>query len=844
MPDKTKQPRRKSKSKSDCTTENDRASSLYTKTYQWFDDNNWTLFEFQQKAWDAWHQGESGLIHSPTGSGKTLAAWLGPVQHAAAENVKVSGLNVLWLTPLRALANDTCKQLQQAADKLTADTNVALRVETRTGDTSSSKRAKQKSSPPFALITTPESLSVMLSYADGGKSLSKLHTVVVDEWHELIGSKRGVQTQLCLARLKKLCPQLRIWGVSATLANLDQAMDTLIGHQADGRLIQGVIPKSVVVDSILPQDNQRFRWSGHLGVELVKQAAEVIDGASTSLVFTNTRSQAEIWFKSLLEHKPEWLDSIALHHGSLDKKLRQAIEDRLRTGDIRCVVCTSSLDLGVDFSPVDQVLQIGSPKGVARLLQRAGRSGHQPGAVSRVVCVPTHAFELVEIASVRSALEERRIESRRSPLRCHDVLSQHLVTIALGGGFEEAAMLAEVKTTYAYQSLSNDEWQWVLDFITRGGQALQGYPQYHKVVLSDATYRVKDKTIALRHRMAIGTINSDAQINVVFQRGKRLGTTEENFIARLKPGDIFQFAGKRLELRRVADMTAYVKLASGKKTGAVPRWWGTQMPISTELADSVLRTLVEWKQKTASAPELDCVGSMLELQQQWSVLPGPNDLLIELIQTREGYSMFCYPFAGRLAHEGLAMLVANRLSAKYPLTVTLQINDYGFELQCAEPIDVCEDNLKELFTADNLVEDILTSVNSGEIARRQFRDIARIAGLVFQGYPGSSKTTRQVQASSGLIFDVLEKYDSGNLLVDQARREVLEQQLEIQRLKQCLLSIKQRKWHICTPERLTPLAFPLWAESVQSQTYSSEKFQTRVERMLGTLEKAAAESLD
>ena len=739
---------------------------------------------------------------------------------------------------MRALANDTCEQLQSAADALNAE----IRVEVRTGDTSSSRRAKQRGDPPFALVTTPESLSVMLSYANADKTLRSIHTVIVDEWHELLGSKRGVQLQLCLARLRLYNPQLRVWGVSATLANIEQAMTTLLGPGHQGRLIRGVMPKSVEVESVLPQTDQHFRWSGHLGVQLVESVAGVIAGARSSLVFTNTRSQAELWYQALLEHKPEWLCTMALHHGSLDRKLRQQIEEKLRAGELTCVVCTSSLDLGVDFSPVDQVLQIGSPKGVGRLLQRAGRSGHQPGAVSRVVCVPTHAFELVEIAAVRKALVARRIEPRDSPERCLDVLCQHLVTLAMGGGFKATDALEEIKSTYAFSKLSAAEWQWVLDFITRGGQALQGYPQYHKVLDVHGTYKVIDRTIAQRHRMSIGTITSDAQINVAFQRGKRLGSTEESFIARLKPGDTFQFAGRHLELLRVRDMTATVKAAS-KRSNAVPRWWGTHMPISTELADTVLETLHEWCRGSADAPELAAVDSMLQLQQQWSMLPGPDDFLMEVVKTREGHSLFCFPFAGRLAHEGLAMLIAQRLSELQAITLTLQVNDYGFELQCPQPFEVDTDLLRPLFSTDNLLEDILASVNSGEIAKRQFRNIARIAGLVFNGYPGKSKTAKQVQASSGLIFDVFENYDKDNLLLDQAKREVLEQQLEFRRLADCLNMVKQRQWHLCHPPRLTPLSFPLWAESVQSQTFSSESFETRVNRMLGSLEKAAVKTL-
>ena len=813
------------------------------RTEKWFAGNSWSVFDFQRAAWDAWHQQQSGLIHSPTGSGKTLAAWLPAVQSALLEPKSPTGLQVLWITPLRALASDTCKQLQHAAVALQAD----IRVEVRTGDTSQSIRAGQRSKPPFALITTPESLSVMLSDANGKNTFKKLHTIVVDEWHELLGSKRGVQLQLCLARLQRQCPGLRVWGLSATLANLQEAMATLISSDTQGKLIRGVVPKQVVVESLLPTGTQRFKWSGHLGVELADAVTGVIEKATSTLVFTNTRSQAELWYQALLTKRPQWGDQIALHHGSLDQKLRSDIEERLRQGTVSCVVCTSSLDLGVDFSPVDQVIQIGSPKGVARLLQRAGRSGHQPGSVSKVTCVPTHAFELVEIAAARDALHNNKIESRQSPTLSLDVLSQHLVTIAMGCGFCADDMLQEIKTTTAFKAITDEQWQWVLDFITRGGQALQGYPQFHKVIVDNGVYRVIDKNIAQRHRMSIGTITSDAQIRVSYQRGKRLGSTEESFIARLKPGDTFQFAGRHLELIRVRDMTAQVKNAT-KRSGAVPRWMGTQMPISTELANSVLNTLDRWQQGEMSTPELKSVSGMLELQKQWSILPGPDDFLIESIKTREGYSLFCYPFAGRLAHEGLAMLLAQRISAQFPITITLQINDYGFELQSPVPfhdqLALTESTLKPFFNTDNLIEDILSSVNSSEIARRQFRGIARIAGLVFNGYPGKSKSARQVQASSGLIFDVFQNYDEHNLLLDQAHREVLEQQLEIQRLQTSLADIHRKQWHITTPQRLTPLSFPLWAGSVQSQTFSSESFQTRVERMVKSLEKEAGNTLN
>lgn len=809
------------------------------RTEAWYAENDWTVFDFQRQAWQAWHAGESGLIHSPTGSGKTLAAWLGPLQAALSDDTADDGLKVLWITPLRALANDTRNSLEAACVALDLD----LEVDIRTGDTSSSRRTKQREKPPFALVTTPESLSVMLSYPGAEIGLAGVHTIIVDEWHELLGSKRGVQLQLCIARMKRLCHGLRLWGVSATLSNIEQAMLALLGPGRTGTLIRGLVPRHIQIDSVLPENSERFKWSGHLGLQLVNPVIAAIESAGTTLLFTNTRSQAELWFQGLLEARPDWLHVLALHHGSLDRQLRSEIEDQLRNAQLRCVVCTSSLDLGVDFSPVDQVLQVGSPKGIARLLQRAGRSGHRPGATSRILCVPTNALELVEIAAVRRALEAGKIEGRDPPRRSLDVLSQHLVTIALGSGFVEEDMLKEVRDTHCFEALTDNEWQWVMDFITRGGQALQGYPQYHKVLKVGGLYRVMNREIQSRHRMSIGTITSDTQMSVAFQGGRRLGFIEENFIAKLKPGDTFQFAGRHLELMRIRDMSAYVRKAT-RKSGSIPRWWGTRLPLSSELADSVLQTLSQWQAGLVTTPELECIRDILLLQQQWSYLPGPDDFLFEFIDTDEGYSLFCYPFAGRLAHEGLAMVIAARLTAQSPSTYTLQINDYGFELQSPEPIVLEMTRLQALFTPDNLVDDILDAINAGEITKRTFRDIARISGLVFDGYPGRTKSARQVQSSSGLIYDVLVNHDEQNLLLDQARREVLEQQLEIRRLQDTLVSLQTKQWRLQYPDRLTPLSFPLWAESINSQTLSSMNFQQRIVSMLGNLEQAAAHTLD
>lgn len=749
---------------------------------------------------------------------------------------------MLWITPLRALANDTQQNMQAAADAHADDPKKALQVDLRTGDTSSARRQKQRRTPPFALVTTPESLSVMLSHAEARIALADVHTIVVDEWHELMGSKRGVLLQLALARVRAMPRDgnrpLRIWGLSATLANLDEAMSVLIGPGQPGCLVRGRAPRDIEIETLLPENTRGFPWSGHYGQKNAGLVLAALDRAQTSLIFTNTRAQAEIWFQALVALQPKLDGEIALHHGSIDRAEREQIEERLRRGTIRAVVCTSSLDLGVDFSPVEQVMQIGSPKGVGRLLQRAGRSGHRPGAVSRVLCVPTNALELVEITAARRALEAGQIEARIPPTRALDVLCQHLVTIALGEGFDEDEMRKEVSLTHCFDALSDAEWTWCMDFITRGGQALQGYPQYHKAIKVAGLWRVMNQQIAQRHRTHIGTITSDIQIAVAFVSGKRLGHTPESFIARLKPGDNFQFAGRQLEFVRLRDMTAQVRVAR-RRSQAVPRWSGAQMPLSSQLSDAVLQAFAKWQAGEEDAPEMQAIADYLALQSQKSQLPGPDDFLIEYTRHHEGYSLFFYPFAGRLAHEGLSMLVAQRLATDREITFTLQVNDYGFELMSEQAINFDENTLRPAFDANNLLGDILASMNASELAQRRFRDIARIAGLVFEGLPGKQKSARQIQSSASLIYQVLVDYDSENLLLDQARREVLEAQLEYTRIQTALERIARQRWCLVETDKLTPLSFPLWAESIRAQTISSEDPQQRIERMLGLIDDEA-----
>ncbi|RST52615.1 ligase-associated DNA damage response DEXH box helicase [Variovorax sp. MHTC-1] len=802
----------------------------------WFASRGWQPFEFQREVWQAVAEGQSGLLHATTGAGKTYAVWLGALQAFAAEPAsKPPPLTVLWLTPMRALAADTLRALQQPLEMLQPDWTAGA----RSGDTTSAERSAQNQRLPTVLVTTPESLSLLLSRADAREVLGRLRMVVVDEWHELMGNKRGVQVQLALARLKRWNAGLGVWGMSATLGNLEQAMHTLLGGE-EGVLVQGEVSKELVIDSLLPGRAERFPWGGHLGLTMLPQVVDEIAASRTTLVFTNTRSQSEIWYQAMLEARPEWAGQIALHHGSLDRAVREWVELGLKNGELKAVVCTSSLDLGVDFLPVERVLQIGSPKGVARLLQRAGRSGHAPGRPSRITLVPTHSIEMVEGAAVRAAIAEGRIEARSSPVQPLDVLVQHLVTVALGGGFVPDDFYAEVRGTAAYAGLSRESWQWCLDFVSQGGPSLSAYPDYRRAVPdADGVWRVPDARLARRHRMNIGTIVSDASMSVQYLRGAKIGSVEESFVARMKPGDCFLFGGRLLELVRIHDMTAWVRRAASKKP-AVPRWNGGRMPLSTTLADAVVRQLALAGEGRYESAELLCVRPLLEIQQKWSALPTPGTLLAEVLKTREGWHLFLYPFAGRSVHMGLANLVAWRVAQREPRTFSIAVNDYGFELLSAAEVDwtALLPHVLAPAAETQLLHEVLGSLNASELARRRFREIARVSGLIFQGYPGEKRSSKQLQASSSLFYEVFRKYDPANRLLLQAEEELLAQELEIGRMRASLARIATQQLVLQALARPTPFAFPLMVELFREKL-SNENVADRIARMVAQLERAA-----
>lgn len=804
----------------------------------WFASRGWAPLPFQKTVWRHYLSGASGLLHTPTGSGKTLAVFGGPLLQALSATrpapaggrarKPVPALQVLWITPLRALAADTARALREPLAAVGLDWQVGL----RTGDASARDKRLAREGRVDVLVTTPESLALLLSYPDGLAKMRQLRCVVVDEWHELLGNKRGVLLQLNLRRLRDALPALQVWGLSATLGNLEQAREVLLPDVPDAPLVAGARPRPVHLDTLLPAHGERFPWAGHLGLSQLQRVLEKLLSVRTSLLFTNTRAQAELWHQALAAVWPEDPSTLALHHGSLDPAVRRQAEQGLREGQLRCVVATSSLDLGVDFPAVDQVLQIGSPKGIARLLQRAGRARHRPGESGTLVCVPSHALELVEYAAARHALAAGVIEARPPPTLSLDVLAQHCVSCALGGGFDAEDLFAQVRRTYAFAALDAAQWQGVLEFIVQGGRALSQYPDFHKVVRDeDGVYRVHDRRVALRHRLSIGTITSDGSVSVQFLRGGRLGSVEEQFLGRLRPGDRFQFAGRLLELVRLENLTAYVRLAKGGD-GLVPRWQGGRLPLSEALGQEMEAVFAA----PPTSPEMRWLAPLLTLQSRISMLPGPTSLLVEVVRRREGQFVFVYPFAGRQINEGVAALMALRLARLQPNTLGYAANDYGFVLAPARAVELDVAGMRALLQPAGLLHDLRDSLNLAELARRQFRDIARVSGMLVPALPGRTpRSLRQLQASSGLLYDVLRQHDPDHILLGLAEREVLHGQLDLDSLAATLHRLQGRTLCLQSPRTLGPLSFPLWAERLRGQL-SNEDWKTRVKRAAAQLE--------
>ncbi|MDE3742446.1 ligase-associated DNA damage response DEXH box helicase [Maribacter polysaccharolyticus] len=813
---------------------------LYVLAEDWFEKQNWKPFAFQRRTWKAFLQGKNGLLNAPTGSGKTYALWFPIVlnyikEHPDYKTKHTKGLKAIWITPLRALS----QEIKQAAERVADDLGTGWSVGIRTGDTSTGERAKQKRNMPDLLITTPESLQLLLATKGYPKIFGQCTAVIVDEWHELLGTKRGVQTELGLSRLKSITDNLRIWGISATIGNLDQARQVLLGPDSmalvNSVLIKANLKREIKIKSIIPNEMETFPWRGHLGLRLLDTTIPIITKSKTTLLFTNTRSQCEIWFQKILEKHPELAGEIAMHHGSINKETRQWVEQAIRNESLKAVVCTSSLDLGVDFAPVETVVQIGGTKGISRFLQRAGRSGHRPGAKSVIYFLPTHALELVEASALQQAVKKMAVEDRIPYLNCFDVLIQYLTTLAVSDGFFPDRIHDEIKGTFCFQAINRDQWQWILNFLVMGSQSLHSYDEFKKVeVGDDGLFKVNHRGIAMRHRFQIGTIVGDANLTVRYQKGGYIGTIEEYFISKLKAGDVFTFAGRNLEFIRIKQMQVLVR-NSNKKSTKVPAWMGGRMSFSTQMSDLLRNELY-----SASMPikkqslEIRSLKPIFDKQREESIVPKPDQFLIETFTTNDGYHHVFYPFEGRAVHEAMGSLLSYRISLLSPITFSLAFNDYGFELLSDQELDIGDILDNNLFTTDHMSDDLQKSLNSTEMAKRKFRDIAVISGLVFTGYPEKGIKMKHLQSSSELFFNVFKDYEADNLLYQQAFTETFEHQLEEGRLRLALERINGQKvvWKHCSQP--TPFAFPLITDRLREKL-SSEKLAERIKRMTAKL---------
>ncbi|MCD0478267.1 ligase-associated DNA damage response DEXH box helicase [Chryseobacterium sp. LC2016-29] len=793
----------------------------------WMMEKSISPFKFQIDTWKKFGNGYSGMVVAPTGFGKTYSVFLALISDFLNHPEKYKkGLKMIWITPLRSLSKDIAKAMQEVIDEIGLDWLVGV----RNGDTDPKVRQQQVKNMPEILVATPESLHLLLGQKNHQRFFQNLQSIVIDEWHELLGSKRGVIVELGISQLRKYVPKLKIWGITATIGNLDEAMEVLIPYDIKKTKITAKQHKKIDIISVFPDEVEILPWAGHLGHKLADKVVPIILESKSTIVFTNTRSQSEMWYQLLLDAYPDFAGQIAIHHSSIDAHLRIWIEENLSNGKLKAVVSTSSLDLGIDFKPVDTVIQIGSAKGVARFLQRAGRSGHSPFETSKIYCVPTHSLELIEVAALKEAVKQNVIEPREPQVLCFDVLVQFLMTLAIGDGFFPEETFERIKQVYTFQEIRDEEWKEIIDFLTIGGSALKNYEEYHKVVvMEDGLHKVTSRKIAMIHRMNMGAIVSDAMLKVKFISGGYIGMVEEYFISRLKKEEKFILAGRVLEVAMVKDMTVFVRASKGK--AMAPSYLGGRLPLSSNLGRFLREKLSGALNPKATEKELKFLHPLLIDQEERLHIPKEDEFLVEMIKNREGYHLFMYPFEGRLVHEVMAALIAYRISKLAPISFSMAMNDYGFELFSDKEIPVNEEDLEKILTRENLMVDVISSINLAEMARRKFRDIAVISGMVVQNFPGQQRSNKALQSSAGLIFKVLEDHDPNHFLVRQAYTEVFNMQLQEQRLVEAFKRIERSKLILKYSNKFTPLSFPIKVDSLR-QTLTSESLDARIQKLI------------
>jgi ATP-dependent helicase Lhr and Lhr-like helicase len=764
---------------------------------QWFDSRGWSPRRHQLQVLRAAADGRSVLLTAPTGGGKTLAGFL-PSLTALAERPaeRPARLHTLYLSPLKALAVDVQRNLEAPV----AEIGLEVRIETRTGDTPQNRRRRQRARPPDLLLTTPEQLALMLSYREAAAYFAPLAFIVVDELHALAASKRGDLLALDLARLASLAPRAVRIGLSATVGDPAGLGRFLASGGPVHRIDAGPGPRPRI--DILSGET-RVPWSGHMARHTLPEVYQAIKVARTALVFVNTRAQAEVAFQELWRLNDDNL-AIALHHGSLAVEQRRKVEAAMVRGRLRAVVCTSTLDLGVDWGDVDLVVHIGAPKGLSRLTQRIGRANHRLEEPSHALLVPANRFEVLECEAAAAAVREGELDGEAARSGALDVLAQHILGSACAGPFQAEALYAEVRRAPPYADLDYESFLRVLDFVATGGYALRRYERYHRLQrLDDGRWEVAGADVARQYRLNVGTIVETPMIEVRLQRGRRLGQVEEWFIEQLVPGDTFVFAGEILRFEGLRETWAMVSRAAGAEV-KVPSYYGGKFPLSTFLAARVRQLLAEPERQRRLPPQ---VREWLRFQRWRSVLPKADELLVESFPRAGKHYLVCYPFEGRLAHQSLGMLLTRRMERAGFRPLGFVASEYALAVWSLEEAT----RLADLFAEDMLGDDLEEWLADSNLTKRSFRNVAVIAGLIERRYPGERKSGRQVTFSSDLIYDVLRRYEPEHVLLRATRADVAAGLLDLGRLATMLKRIQGHIVHRRL-DRVSPLAVPLMLE--------------------------------
>ncbi|MEZ5987143.1 MAG: ligase-associated DNA damage response DEXH box helicase [Hyphomonas sp.] len=786
----------------------------------WFGARGWSARPHQLALAETSLAGQSALLIAPTGGGKTLAGFLGSLielsRDKGKKNSGIPALHTLYISPLKALATDVQRNLMMPVDEM----GLGLRIETRTGDTPAHVRQRQRKTPPDVLLTTPEQLALFIASDHAKEFFADLKCVIVDEIHAIAASKRGDLLSLGLATLASWAPQCRFLGLSATVRD-PQGLADWLDVRGDGkgvRILQAEGGVSADVDILI--SNQRIPWSGHSGRFAVPEVYEAIKRATMTLVFVNTRSQAELMFQELWNVNEDGLP-IALHHGSLSREQRSKVEAAMAAGKLKAVVCTSTLDLGIDWGEVDLVIQMGAPKGAARLIQRIGRANHRMDEASRAVLVPTNRFEVLECRAAEAAVEAGEIDGEGLRQGALDVLAQHVMGRACGDGFDLAELYEEIVRAGPYQDLDWEDFERIVDFVATGGYALKTYDRYHRIVRRpDGRWVARTPQDAQAHRMNVGAIVEAAMLSVrlasfagkpqagekrVIRAGHKLGEMEEYFLSQLTPGDTFLFGGEVLSLVTIEGLDALCIRATGDRP-AIPSYNGGKFPLTTFLADRVRHMIHnpdEWRHLPQPVQE------WFEIQRLRSEIPPPDHLLVETFPRGDRHYLVTYPFEGRLAHQTLGMLLTRRLERIGAKPTGFVASEYALAVWGME--DLSSVNMEELFHPDMLGDDLEAWLDESALMKRTFGQCAQISGLIHRNLPGKEKNSRQVSFSTDLIYDVLRSHEPDHVLLQAARQDAATGLLDVRRLGEMLVRIKNKIDHVPLT-RISPFAVPVMLE--------------------------------